>query len=223
MTLRGNWPLIATLAVAFITTAVPAKALADGSGEFDGPSAEHLPAISVYNTTPDCPVSEANPYCNWSAPMPVDGDNPEAGAQSPFYQNCGYWLAEKRPDIELYGADQFSTGNFTGAAYLTFAEDAGYPISHAPAPGDGVFVPPSHVEYVEIVEPDGSFITSSMGFSDPDLSYGTTIWNPASEAADYDFIGFKSPEQVTVTSATSMADRKIPSGCGWAVGSGGLR
>jgi surface antigen len=130
-----------------------------------GAASAAVPAAtpSVYNSTPDCPVSAASPVCGWN--VPADSDNVFSALD---YGQCPYWAAEKYPALvsDALAADPLEL-NWNGGQWLANTEGEGVGSSSTPAPGDlAVWQPentdPSgHVAYVEAVV-DGGIIVSQM-------------------------------------------------------------
>ena len=168
---------------------------------------EPAPASASSCTSPSSTGSEPSPY-NTTPPgpgpwqVPVDPCNTEVsgGDTASFYGNCGYWAAEKRPDVWvnavwIYGYSQPPGGGWN---IELDAQKAGYPIDHNPQVGDLVVWPPNaamgtgsegetdtasyggHVAYVESVNGDGTIVISEMGWaSDPTGGYTKTLtYNP---------------------------------------------
>lgn len=190
------------------------------SGEFLYPSPNQLPAPSVYNQTPACPVTETISTCEVPASLspPPDPSNPE------YYLNSAYWPAEKRPDIEMYAIQSYGYNYQNCSAFLPHycflvdAEAVGYPVSHTPEVGDLWLAPCEDLEwgggshtlhakdcgsrglssewfmgYVDQVFPDGSFIDSGGGGHEIGTDSGLTLsWRPGSMDPNTDFIGFMS-------------------------------
>jgi hypothetical protein len=127
-------------------------ACGDKVGEFDDPSWTALPAPSVYNTTPACPITVEDPYCDvplLDAPPPDPGNgewlrrmqNADGtwSQNATGYVNSAYWPSEKRPDLEIYAipkAAKDCADRLWHYCYLSGAEAVGYPIGHTPAVGD---------------------------------------------------------------------------------------
>jgi hypothetical protein len=195
------------------------RAIATPGGEFSNPSPNTLPAASVYNTTPSCPVTRSNPSCDIPAPSsslpPADADSPEV------YLNSAYWPAEKRPDIEMYGIQQYgynyqncsAPSTWNHYCFLVDAKAVGYPVSQTPQVGDlflarcqsFMFVNPAwttscplgniyYVGYVEQVFSDGSFIVTEGG-DGPNDSGLVFEWLSGSMDPNSDFIGLFPPGQ----------------------------
>jgi hypothetical protein len=155
--IRRELPAIVVLAMVTVTLSLAAAASAAPTGEFLNPSWTELPAPSVYNTTPSCPVSRTERYCevpesDWPPPDPGSLEwgertkNPD-GSWDTFrtgYINSAYWPAEKRPDIETYGIERFGyefekpegcSSKLPHYCFLTAAQKLGYPIDHHPEVG----------------------------------------------------------------------------------------
>ena len=184
-------------------------------GEFQNPSWTTLPAASVYNTTPTCPVAVGNPYCSvplLAAPPPDPGNSEwllrARNADGTWdqnatgYVNSAYWPSEKRPDIQNYAlpaAAKDCASRMWHYCYLSGAEAVGYPLGHTPVVGDLAVYPgecdapvwnadltedspgqdcdPStnmdwYAEYVEQVNPDGTWVGSDAGLCIPACQYG---------------------------------------------------
>lgn len=206
----------AVLAVMTVVVSLGAgRAVAATAGEFSDPSANALPPISAYNTTPtSCPVTRSVPYCSLSGTSP---SLPPADSGSPErWLNSAYWPAEKRPDIEMYAIQRFGysyqncsdPSTWNHYCFLVDAEAAGYPVSHTPQVGDlflarcddTVLVNGSqpgcplgniyYIGYVEQVLSDGSFIVTEGGSDDATDSGLAFFWFSATMAANSSFIGF---------------------------------
>ena len=204
--------------IAFLGTA---RAMAF-DGEFADPSPNGPPTATAYNTAAlsSCPVTRSEPYCELDAPnsaLPAaDPDNPES------YLNSAYWPAEERPDIEVYGVQQFGynyhncSDPSTGIHYcfLVDAEAGGYPVTQTPQVGD-LFLAQCenfimangatatncplgttyyYVGYVQQVFPDGSFIITAGGTGPGDSGLAFE-WLSGSMDPNSDFIGFFPPAQ----------------------------
>jgi hypothetical protein len=118
------------------------------------------------------------------------------------YVNSAYWPSEKRPDLEDYAipaAAKDCASRLWHYCYLSGAEAVGYPIGQTPAVGDlavysgecetvvwyanlaqdapGASCDPStnmdwFADYVEQVNPDGTWIGSDAGLCIPACQYG---------------------------------------------------
>jgi surface antigen len=123
--------------------------------------------------------------------VPKDPCNTEGRSGNEYYENCAYWAAEKRPDIWVEAVWKYGYSQSPGGAWNIEldAQQAGFPIDHAPAAGDVAAWPPDgtmgtavpfpgaqggasgtwtaspggHVAYVEAVEPEGVVVISQMG------------------------------------------------------------
>lgn len=174
-----------------------------------------LPAASVYNRTPTCPLVPANSFSCTLKPAalpPQDPFNPEG---FPGYLNSAYWPAEKRPDLWLYAVENYGytidncRDRLPHYCFLLDAEKARFPISHRPEVGDiwvapckAIFIMGSgaktncpsgadleYAGYVEQVFRDGSF-TYSQGGADPTVDSGLA-WGWLAGRTDHgaEFIG----------------------------------
>ena len=156
-----------------------------------------LPQKDRYNRTPDCPVSAQTPYCVWNQEPPYDPGNPESYGPDDYWENCAYWTAEKRPDIEQLAVQRYGYPPSPGGAadWKPDAVKAGYPVNHRPRVGDvAVWVPPlgRHVAYVEKVKPSGAIIVSEMDFgTTAGKGAGATEWIPPGTARQLWFIHLK--------------------------------
>lgn len=209
----------------------PITASAIAGDEFINPSDSSLPALNAYNVTPTCPVSVSEPVCAWSPEPAPDPDNPENPALVPgstalYYENCAYWVAEKRPDIEIYAASVYGFGDLPsgGWDYLPDATKAGYPISNVPAVGDvAVWMPNQaialadgattftgssggHVSYVESVGSDGTVTLSETGSN----GAGDTILVAGSTADQLHYIGFGRPNAPAPTRTSAPIPTPTP-------------
>lgn len=198
------------------------RAAGAAADEFANPSPYGPPTVSAYNTTPSsCPVTTSNPVCFLSGTAstlpPPDSGNIER------YLNSAYWPAEKRPDIDVYGIQQYGyyydncsdPSTWAHYCFLVDAEAAGYPVSHDPQVGDLVVArcdaltypggvtsdcgPPFgniyFVGYVEQVFSDGSFVETEGGSTDATDSGLGFYLNAATTDANAAFVGFLPPGQ----------------------------
>jgi surface antigen len=182
---RPHVPLLTVLCV----TAAAMLGVQAGSAKASPPT----PA----NTAPECPVSSTSPFCVWPTEPPYDPSNPEGQAPwsaANYFENCAYWAAEKRPDIDQAAIGRYGYPLAPHGAWnwAPDAEHAGYSVTHTPAVGDIAVWPPEyegasaggHVSYVEAVEPEGAVVVSEMGFN----GAGASQWLSASVAAGLSFI-----------------------------------
>lgn len=172
------------------------------------PSPRRLPAASKYNTTPKCRVTRRVPVCIWPHNPPADSRDPEYWGPSTYSENCAYWTAEKRPDIEQHAIQVYGYHRSPGGAWnwVPDARRAGYPVNHSPhagavvvwpdhattaLAGGGSFraSPGGHVAYVQRVFSDESFIASSMGIAG--ARTGATAWYASSADHGVYFIHLK--------------------------------
>ena len=103
-----------------------------------------LPRPDSFNRTPHCPVSAQRPYCLWTKEPPYDPGDPESYGPNDYWQNCAYWTAEKRPDVEQLAVQRYGYPAAPGGAadWKPDAVRAGYPVDHTPRVGDvAVWVP----------------------------------------------------------------------------------
>jgi surface antigen len=155
--------------------------------------------LTRYNSTPNCPVSPAQPLCGpWNVPAAptnaIDIIDNAWGTLLFDYGQCVYWLTEKYPSLPLNDpvSDPIA-GDWDGWTWAYHAYLEGYKLSSTPEPGYiAVWTkvipadPAGHTAFVEAVNPNGSIVVSQMdGNSDFMPLQGTTEYLTTGDLAQY--------------------------------------